>query len=106
MANLTIKEARRIVKKFVEKRKWDKQPLSVDIAFMTEELGEVAKEALILEVERKEKKSKDKTLKSLNEELADLLYWILKVSNRLNLDLEDAFLEKMKKNEKRCLPKK
>lgn len=103
---LTINKAQKMVADFVKRRDWDKQSLPVDITFMTEELGEVAKEALILEVERKEKKSKKKGIESLGEELADLFYWILKVSARFNINLERVFLKKMKKNEERCFPKR
>jgi dCTP diphosphatase len=35
------------------------------------------------------------------DELADVLFWIVTMANDLNIDLVDAFEEKMKKNEKK-----
>lgn len=35
----------------------------------------------------------------LGEELADVLYWVLLVANKANIDLSLAFAAKMKKNE-------
>lgn len=35
---------------------------------------------------------------AVGEELADVLYWVLLLSLDLKIDLESAFLEKMKKN--------
>jgi NTP pyrophosphatase (non-canonical NTP hydrolase) len=37
--------------------------------------------------------------KALSEELADVLYWTLLIANKLNIDLSNAFTEKMKQNE-------
>ena len=106
MNDLTVKKAQKMVADFVKNRGWDKQPFSIDMMFMAEELGEVTKEALIMAVKRKEKKTKRESIESLGEELADLFYWVLKVSTRFNINLGKVFLKKMKKNEARCLPKK
>lgn len=38
---------------------------------------------------------------ALGEELADVLYWVLLMSNDLKINIVDAFYEKMKKNEKK-----
>ncbi len=35
----------------------------------------------------------------ISEELADVLYWVLLMSNDLDVDIADAFEKKMKKNE-------
>ncbi len=42
---------------------------------------------------------------NMDEELADLLYLLLKMSNECNVDLEKAFALKMEKNAKRFPPK-
>lgn len=98
---MKISEAQKLVHQFILKKGWDKQPLSVDIAFLAEETGEVAKEALGLEVPRKELKTKEKYRADLGEELSDVFYWILKISARLNLDLETEFQKKFDKIQKR-----
>lgn len=38
---------------------------------------------------------------SVGEELADILYWVLLLSNDLHIDIKAAFQEKMKKNAKK-----
>jgi len=96
MADLTIREAQKDVAEFIESKGWDNQPLSVDITFMAEELGEVAREALRLEVPRKDKKTKAEILTKIGEELADQFYWTLKVCDRLGLDLDKEFARKLK----------
>jgi NTP pyrophosphatase (non-canonical NTP hydrolase) len=37
--------------------------------------------------------------KDISEELADVLYWVLLMSSNLNIDIDEAFREKMKRNE-------
>ncbi|MBI2607592.1 MAG: nucleotide pyrophosphohydrolase [Candidatus Doudnabacteria bacterium] len=37
----------------------------------------------------------------IGEELADAFYWVLLISNDLNIDLEQAFNKKMKQNKKK-----
>ena len=91
---MEIKEAQSEVDNFIRKKGWDKQSLSVDIAFLAEETGEVAREALHLEVPRKTEKSKKQATKDLGYELSDVFYWVLKIASRLDIDLDKAFIEK------------
>lgn len=44
--------------------------------------------------------------KEISKELADVLYWVLLMSNDLNIDLEKAFILKMKENAKKYPVKK
>ncbi len=44
--------------------------------------------------------------KDIGEELADVLYWVLLLSNDLNIDIEKAFYLKMKQNNKKYPIKK
>lgn len=98
---MEIKKAQKLVDDFIKTKGWDKQSLSVDIAFLAEETGEVAREALHLEVPRKTEKSKEKAIKDLGYELSDVFYWVLKIAARLDIDLEKAFLKKFDKIKKR-----
>jgi len=91
---MEIKQAQEDLQKFIKSKGYDKQSLSVDVAFLAEEMGEVAREALYLEVPRKDKKSKKQILNDLGYELSDVFYWILKIAARLDIDLEKAFIEK------------
>ena len=43
----------------------------------------------------------DKNKEAIGEELADTLYWILLLSNDLNVDIMKAFETKMEQNEKK-----
>lgn len=47
-----------------------------------------------------------KNKKEIAKELADVFYWVLLMSNDLNIDLEKAFLLKMKENNKKYPVKK
>jgi len=47
-----------------------------------------------------------KNKKEVAKELADVLYWVLLMSNDLNIDLEKAFVLKMKENNKKYPVKK
>ena len=47
-----------------------------------------------------------KNKKEISHELADTLYWLLKISHDLDIDLEKAFQEKMKINAKKYPIKK
>lgn len=42
----------------------------------------------------------------LSEELSDVLYWVLLMAHDYDIDLEDAFEKKMRKNEKKYPVKK
>lgn len=37
----------------------------------------------------------------IGEELADVLYWVLLLSNDMNINIADAFVKKMEKNDKK-----
>ncbi len=95
---MNIKEAQDAVKKFVEERNWD-TPAQEILIHLYEELGEVSRNVL--------KKSnyggqhvKESEI-NMDEELADVFYLLLKLSNKYNVDLSTAFEDKMAKNTKR-----
>ncbi len=47
-----------------------------------------------------------KNKNEISKELADVLYWVLLMSNDLNIDIEKAFLQKLKENAKKYPVKK
>jgi dCTP diphosphatase len=47
-----------------------------------------------------------KNKKEIGKELSDVLYWVLLMSHKLDIDLEKAFLNKMKENAKKYPVKK
>lgn len=69
-------------------------PLSM-IATMTEELGEVARLINIMYGDKNKKSSE--TLKSLEEELGDLMFTIICLANDQNISLSAAHEKKLEK---------
>lgn len=69
-------------------------PLSM-MAAMTEEVGEVARVINCLHGDKNTKKGEN--LKSLQEELGDLLFTLVCMANANNISLNDAFEDKMNK---------
>lgn len=95
----SLGELQQLIKKFCDDRDWDQfhnpKDLSISLAL---EAAEV--------LEHFQWKNKDEMAKhsvdnkdAIAEELADVLYWVLLLSNKLDIDLVDSFREKMKKNE-------
>ena len=94
MEKVTIKEAQKIIENFVKERKWETSESDI-VLHLIEELGEIARNVL---------KNKNyggqhiaKSEINMDEELGDLLYLILKLSNQTNINLEEAFLRKLEK---------
>lgn len=69
-------------------------PLS-NLARLTEEVGELARAINHLHGEKTKKKSEDDT--NISEELGDILFVIVSIANSLNIDLEVAFEDTLKK---------
>ena len=86
-----ICDAQRLVKE-----DWEKKSNAVDekaeILFLMEEVGEMA------EAIRKNIYGKDKNISAaIYSEMGDVLVSILTLANRYNINLEQAFLDSMKK---------
>ncbi|MCY0901298.1 MAG: hypothetical protein OWU32_03820 [Firmicutes bacterium] len=85
---------------YLDELKGFSQELPHNVMLLVEEVGEVAKE-----VRRMTKADADGDLlrleqarEHLREELADCLAYIVKLSNYAKIDLEDAYVEKMRYN--------
>lgn len=78
---------------------WDKNTIEQVFMLFTEEVGEVAK-ALRKELAFK---TEEKPINPdhLEEELADVFNYLLELSTRFNIDLEQAYRKKMLKNSSR-----
>ena len=98
---MTLQELRKIVVKFRDDRDWEKYHNPKDVAMkLLTEVGEVY-EHLVW-------KDKDELVEYLKKnrtevgyELADVLYNVVLLANQLDVDLDKAFEEKMKINEKK-----
>lgn len=90
------------VKNFCESREWDQFHNPKDLA-----IGIITEASELLEFFRFKNEAEqiqmlsDKTLKAkISEEISDILFFILRFSQRFDIDISDAFINKMDKNEK------
>lgn len=98
MKDLKISEITEIISKFRDERDWKQFHNLKDLALsLNLEASEVLEhfqwknstEINIFDADKKDK---------IMEELADVLYWIVLMANDLELNLSEAFINKMKKN--------
>lgn len=103
---MTLDELKKIVFKFRDERKWKNFHNPKDLAVgLTVEAGEVLEHFQWKngrDLENYLKKNKE----AVGEEIADVLHYIILLADRLNIDLESAFIDKVKKNEKKYPVKK
>ena len=96
-----MKELIEKVAEFRDKRNWRKfhTPKNLAIALVIEatELLEMFQWTFDEELENVVNAKRDK----IEEEIADVLIYLLLLADALNIDLEGAFFKKMEKNEKR-----
>lgn len=97
----SLSELQSMIRKFCDERDWGQfhnpKDLSISLAL---EAAEV--------LEHFQWKNEDEMTKysvdhkgAIAEELADVLYWVLLLSNKLDIDLIGSFQEKMLKNEQK-----
>lgn len=98
MEQNTLKEAQEIIRKFVEERSWER-PSADTFIHLVEEIGEVGRNILIMK-DYGGAHTKDKPV-NMEEELADVLYLLLKLANENNVDLQNAFTSKVEKIRKK-----
>jgi NTP pyrophosphatase (non-canonical NTP hydrolase) len=96
--DLTVEEAQRQVRQYLNERGWfpkDTEGRYYTMIHAMEEMGELARCITHLESRRAEVHSKNggtvATLKELEYELGDLFYHLLKIADMYNLNLAHAF---------------
>ncbi|MFA6391183.1 MAG: nucleotide pyrophosphohydrolase [Patescibacteria group bacterium] len=96
-----IEELIKQVIAFRDARDWKQfhNPKDVALSLMLE-AGEVM-EHFQWKNDEEIKKYIDTNKSDIGEELADVLYWVLLMSNDLNIDIEEALEKKIKKNEEK-----
>lgn len=99
----TIQELKDRAKKFCDERDWEQYHNAKDLA-----IGIVTEAAELLDHFRFKSKEEVETLmnttekkKEVTEELADTFYFVLRIAQRYEIDLSDAFSKKMLKNEEK-----
>lgn len=98
MKEFTIKEIQDQVDELIQTLNGYWPPLAM-LASVTEELGELAREINALEKIKVKKKSEIE--KNIGEELADLFFSILCISNHYKIDLNSEFQQVLDKYQKR-----
>jgi NTP pyrophosphatase (non-canonical NTP hydrolase) len=97
----SLSELQVMIRNFCDDRDWDQfhnpKDLSISLAL---EAAEVLEHFQWKNNDQMAKHSIDKK-DAIAEELADVLYWVLLLSNKLDIDLVGSFKEKMKKNEEK-----
>ena len=97
----SLSELQSMIRKFCDDRDWDQfhnpKDLSISLALEAAEVLEHFQWKNIDEMAKHSVENKD----AIAEELADVLYWVLLLSNKLGIDLISAFEGKMKKNERK-----
>lgn len=87
-------------RKFVEARSWSvfHTPKNLALSLLIE-AGELAEHFQWLTPEESERatKSRDRR-REIEDELADVMFYLLRLADRLDVDLEKAFWRKMKQN--------
>lgn len=94
-----IADLQKRIRKFVDDRDWDQfhnpKDLAISLSLEAAEVLEHFQWKNETEMADHIKNRKD----DVGEEIADVLYWVLLLSNKVGLDLTDAFEKKMQKNE-------
>ena len=98
MNELTIKEIQELVDELIQTMNGYWPPLAM-LASVTEELGELAREINALEKIKVKKSSEIE--KNIGEELADLLFSIICLSNFYKIDINSELKQVMEKFQKR-----
>lgn len=98
----TLEELKNEVKNFCEKRDWDQfhnpKELAIGISTEANELLQIFR----FKSEEDMKKMMDSEKREeIEEELADVLYFVLRFAQMNNIDLSSAVLNKIEKNDKK-----
>ena len=93
-----IAELQKMIRTFVDERDWDQfhnpKDLSISLALEAAEVMEHFQWKSDEEIKAHIVNKKT----AVGEELADVFYWVLLLANKMDIDLTEAFKEKMKQN--------
>jgi len=97
----TIEELKVKIKKFCEDRDWDQYHGAKDLA-----IGIITESSELLEHFRFKSQNEiedmfknDEKREHISEEMADIMYFLLRFAQKYDLDLSDVMIKKMIKNE-------
>ena len=98
-----IHDLKEKIKEFCDKRDWDQfhnaKELAIALSIEASELLEIFRWKTHEEVDELFKDEKKK--EDIEDELADILYFLVRIAQRYDLDLSEAFDRKLEKNDKK-----
>jgi dCTP diphosphatase len=99
---MNINKIKKTIKKFINERDWDKfhSPKNLSIA-LSVEASELLENFQWQSYDNKNISKLNK--KKIEEEIADVFYYLITLSMKLNINIEKAFYKKMLKNRKKYL---
>lgn len=100
---MELEKLKKKIRVFVEEREWERfqtpKNISMALAIEASELMEIFQ--WLTDQEAIEIKTDNKKMGEIRDEVADILYWLIRLSDLLDIDLSQAALEKLKKNEQK-----
>jgi len=96
----TLKDLQKFIEEFCQEKGWDKNTHLDKFLLFSEECGELARAIRDYQgLYSKKNITKDKS--NLEEELVDVLNYLLDLANHFDIDLEEAFVKKNNINKNR-----
>jgi len=100
---MNLKEIRQRLAKFAQARNWDQfhspKNLSMALAAEAAELLEIFQ--WLTDEQSKEIVNDEKEMALIREEIADVMIYLVRLSDKLGVDIEKAILDKIKVNEEK-----
>ena len=99
---MNIKELQDKIDKFADERDWNQfhSPKNIVMA-LTSEVGELNELFQWLTEEQSLIKGDESKLNEVSQEIADIIIYLLKLADKLNIDIEQAVNDKMEINAKK-----
>ena len=98
---MNYEKIKKEIKEFVDERDWEQfhtpKNLSMALSVEASELLEIFQWQKADEYKNANEKEKE----MIKEEIADIFYYLVRISEKLDINIEEAFLNKMKKNRKK-----
>jgi NTP pyrophosphatase (non-canonical NTP hydrolase) len=98
---MNYEKIKKEIKEFVDERDWEQfhtpKNLSMALSVEASELLEIFQWQKAEEY----KSANDEQKEMIRDEIADIFYYIVRISDKLDIDIEDALIKKMKKNRKK-----
>ena len=98
---MNYEKIKKEIKEFVDERDWDQfhtpKNLSMALSVEASELLEIFQWQKAEEYKNATEKQKE----MIKDEIADIFYYLVRISEKLNINIEEALLNKMKKNKEK-----